>query len=80
MIEARQRIPTRIGQASPRLETYRFLAHYDDGGSGMRARDEPLRRGDVLFDGGTDYVVEPVEPEPNPMSFGHAWAARIDDA
>jgi len=44
----------------------------------MRARDEPLRRGDVLFDGGTDYVVEHVEPEPNPMSFGHAWARRVD--
>jgi hypothetical protein len=42
--------------------TYRFLVHFDDGGSGMRSRDEPLRPGDALFDGGSDYVVERVKP------------------
>jgi hypothetical protein len=44
----------------------------------MRSREEPLRPGDVLFDGGTDYVVERVESAPNPMSFGHAWARRVE--
>jgi hypothetical protein len=28
------------------------------------------------LDGGVDYVVERVEPAPNPISFGHAWAWR----
>jgi hypothetical protein len=37
------------------------------------------RPGDALFDGGVDYVIERVEPAPNPMSFGHAWARRRDD-
>ena len=46
----------------------------------MRSRDEPLRPGDALFDGGADYVVERVEPAPNPMSFGHAWARRIESS
>jgi hypothetical protein len=31
--------------------TYRFFVHFDDGGSGMRSRTEPLRPGDALFDG-----------------------------
>jgi hypothetical protein len=58
--------------------TYHFLVHFDDGGSGMRSRDEPLRPGDVLFDSGGDYIVERVEPAPNPMSFAHAWARLIE--
>jgi hypothetical protein len=49
----------------------RYLVHFDDGGSGIRSRDEPLRPGDALFDSGGDYVVERVEPAPNPMSFAH---------
>ena len=60
--------------------TDRFLVHFDDGGCGMRSRVEPLRPGDALFDGGVDYVVERVEPAPNEMSFGHAWARRIESA
>lgn len=55
----------------------RYLVHFDDGASGMRSRDEPLRPGDALFDGGVDYVVERVEPAPNPTSFGHAWARAV---
>jgi hypothetical protein len=58
--------------------TYRFLVHFDDGGSGMRSRNEPLRPGDALFDGGGDYIVERVEPAPNPLSFGHAWARAVE--
>jgi hypothetical protein len=45
----------------------------------MRHRDEPLRPGDELTDGGVDYVVERVEPTPGEMSFGHAWARRRDE-
>jgi hypothetical protein len=59
---------------------HRYLVHFSDGGSGMRQRDTPLQPGDALSDGGVDYVIERVEPAPNPMSFGHAWATRIDDA
>ena len=43
----------------------------------MGSRDEPLRPGDALFDSGGDYLVERVEPAPNPMSFGHAWARAL---
>jgi hypothetical protein len=31
-----------------------------------------------LHDGGAVYRVKRVEPPPNPSSFGHAWARRID--
>jgi hypothetical protein len=34
--------------------------------------------GGELLDGGDDYVVERVEPAPNPMSFGHAWARAVE--
>jgi hypothetical protein len=40
---------------------HRYLIHFDDGGSGMRQRDERLRPGDVLSDGGVDYVREPTD-------------------
>jgi hypothetical protein len=30
----------------------RYLVHFDDGGSGMRHRADPLERGDELRDGG----------------------------
>jgi hypothetical protein len=33
--------------------------------------------GDEPSDG--DYVIERVEPAPNPMSFGYAWARRRDE-
>jgi hypothetical protein len=56
----------------------RYLIHFDDGGSGMRHRDEPLAVGDELSDGGVAYVVERVEPAPNRMGFGHAWARRVE--
>ena len=45
----------------------------------MRHRDQPLTPGDALSDGGVDYVIERVEPAPNPMSFGHAWAQRLNE-
>jgi len=35
---------------------------YDDGGSGMRSRDEPLEPGVELVDGGSRYHVVRVEP------------------
>jgi hypothetical protein len=31
-----------------------------------------------LSDGGVGYVVERVEPAPNPLSFGHAWARAVE--
>jgi hypothetical protein len=40
----------------------------NDGGSGMRHRDEPLTPGDALSEGGVDYVVERASSE---MSFRH---------
>ena len=55
----------------------RYLVHFDDGGSGMRYRDEPLTVGVELADGGTVYQVERVEPPPNPNAFGHAWVTRL---
>jgi len=51
----------------------RYLVHFDDGGSGMRHRAEPLTVGVELADGGHRYRVEWVEPPPNPNAFGHAW-------
>jgi hypothetical protein len=41
----------------------------------MRSRTEPLRPGDARFEGGVDYVVERVEPAPNPMSVGRRLGA-----
>jgi hypothetical protein len=55
----------------------RYLVHFDDGGSGMRYRTEPLAIGDELADGGSRYRVEHVEPPPNPNAFGHAWVSRL---
>ncbi len=55
----------------------RYLVHFDDGGSGMRYRAEPLAIGDELRDGASRYRVERVEPPPNPNAFGHAWVARL---
>jgi hypothetical protein len=55
----------------------RYLVHFDDGGSGMRYRSEPLAIGDELNDGGSRYTVERVEPPPNPNTFGHAWVSRL---
>jgi hypothetical protein len=51
----------------------RYLVHFDDGGSGMRYRSEPLPIGNELADGGSRYRVERLEPPPNPNAFGHAW-------
>ena len=50
----------------------RYLVHFDDGGSGMRYRAEPLAIGDELTHGRSRYRVERVEPPPNPNAFGHA--------
>ena len=55
----------------------RYLVHFDDGGSGMRYRDELLAVGVELNEGGNRYRVERVELPPNPNVFGHAWVARI---
>jgi hypothetical protein len=52
----------------------RYLVHFDDGGSGMRHSDEPLRAGDELRDGVRRYTVARVEQPPNPNALGHAWA------
>jgi len=56
----------------------RYLMHFDDGGSGMRTRPEPLDVGVEVRDGGTRYRVERVEQPPNERAFGHAWVRRID--
>ena len=55
----------------------RYLVHFSDGGSGMRHRDEPLAVGAELSEGGR-YVVERVEPPPNPDALGHAWAKLVE--
>jgi hypothetical protein len=55
----------------------RYLVHFEDGGSGMRYRREPLTVGGELADGGIRYRVERVEPPPNPNAFGHAWVTRL---
>jgi hypothetical protein len=64
----------------PRDGQVRYLIHFDDGGSGMRWRDEPLQAGVELHDGGGRYEIERVEQPPNTLSFGHAWARRVGDA
>lgn len=56
----------------------RYLVHFDDGGSGMRYREEPLAVDAELTDAGRRYRVERVEPPPNPNAFGHAWVTRLD--
>jgi hypothetical protein len=47
----------------------RYLSHFDDGGGGMRTRDEPLEPGSELVDGGRYRVVR-VGPAPNPQFSG----------
>jgi hypothetical protein len=42
----------------------RCLSHFDDGGGGMRTRDEPLEPGAELVDGDGRYRVVRVEPAP----------------
>jgi hypothetical protein len=58
----------------------RYLVHFDDGGSGMRHRAEPLERRDQLRDGGARYCVERVDQPPNPSAFGHVRAERVSVA
>jgi hypothetical protein len=52
----------------PRDGTVRYRIHFDDGGSGMRTRDEPLEPSAELVDGGGRYRVVRVEPAPNPQA------------
>jgi len=61
-----------------RDEQIRYLIHFDDGGSGMRHRDEPLGFCAVLDDGGTHFRVVRLEQPPNPRALGCAWATRLD--
>jgi hypothetical protein len=61
-----------------KVERLRYLIHFSDGGSGKRHRDEPLEADAELRDGGSVYEVERVEQPPNPHSFGHAWAKRVE--
>lgn len=44
----------------------RYLIKFSDGGGGMRYRHEPLEVGAVTDDGGQCYIIETVEPPPNP--------------
>ena len=55
-------IPGHAEQWRARLikRALRYLILFDDGGSGMRHRDEPLAVGDELDDGGSRYRVERV--------------------
>jgi hypothetical protein len=55
----------------------RYLSHFDDGGGGMRTRDEPLEPGAELVDGGRYRVVR-VGPGAESAVFGHAWAEPIE--
>jgi hypothetical protein len=55
----------------------RYLVPFDDGGSGIRYRSEPLTVGAELTDSGARYRVERVGPPPNPNAFGHAWVTRL---
>jgi len=41
-----------------RGERLRYLIHFDDGGSGMRNRDQPREQSDELADSGGRYRVE----------------------
>ena len=43
----------------------RYLAHFDDGGSGMRYRAEPLTVGEELTDGAGDELLSQHRPLPN---------------
>jgi hypothetical protein len=56
----------------------RYLVHFDDGGSGMRTRDDPLEPSTELVDGGGCYRVVRVEAAPDPQGFGHVWVERIE--
>ena len=55
----------------------RYIVHFDDGGSGMRHRDEPLEVGAELREGGERYRVERVEQPAHGSALGHAWVALI---
>jgi len=77
--ERRERRRELIDGARATAETVtRYLVHFDDGGSGMRTRDEPLEPGGELDYGGGRYRVMRVEPAPNPQAFGHVWAELIE--
>jgi hypothetical protein len=56
----------------------RYLIHFNDGGSGMRLRPEPLTVGTTLEDGGTNYRVTRVEHPAHERTFGHAWVETVD--
>ena len=62
-----------------KIERLRYLVHFDDGGAGMRYRDERLDVGAELAEGGRRYVVERVEQPPNENALGHAWVALADE-
>jgi len=49
----------------------RYLVHFDEGGSGMRRRDEPLQLGCELDDGGRRYRIVRV-PGRAPSRMRHA--------
>jgi len=54
------------------------MVHFDDGGSGMRHREEPLEVGAELSDGPRRYLVERVEQPGHGTALGHAWVTLID--
>jgi hypothetical protein len=56
----------------------RYLVHFDDGGSGMRYRSEPLTVGAELTDGGARYRVERVEPPNEPERVRARLVTRLD--
>jgi hypothetical protein len=65
------------GQRDWRAEQVRYLVHFEDGGAGMRYRDERLAAGDELNEGGRRCVVERVEEAASPLALGHAWVRPI---
>jgi hypothetical protein len=56
----------------------RYMVHFDDGGSGMRHREEPLEVGAELRDGPRRHLVERVEQPGHERALGHAWLTVID--
>jgi hypothetical protein len=56
----------------------RYLIHFDDGGSGMRSRTEPIRVGTKFEESGSRYRIKRVEQPAHERTFGYAWVSRLD--
>jgi hypothetical protein len=52
----------------------RYLAHFAEGGPGMRRYDEPLEEAGLIKDGDAGYVLTRVDQPQIPNGLRHAWA------